>query len=492
MSLYMLGLIALATAWVTWKVVYNVFFSPLRSIPGPFLAKITPQWLTIIDMAGYRTITIHRLHQKYGSSVRIGPNEVSYSNPDIVKELYSQQTQFMKAPSYETFVVPPVGIFSMRDKAAHSQRRRLLSHAFSQSNLYDTEPIIGQIISKLVAHLEGRLGKSTDMLLWFRLTAFDIVGELFLGQSSGGLEKLEPPRLLEDIDRFFIIGGIAGSFPWLVRLLHLLPIPAVWDFLGAKDRIVQYGRSSFNNYIDRYGRDSGRRDLLTKIVANKTAEEAPMTDDETYIEISNLVFAGSDTTSTTLTYLFWELARFPEWQMKLHSEISHNIGWTSGLPNFKDISELPILDAVINEALRLHPAAPASLPRETPVGGRMLNNVFIPEKTIVSMQCYTTQRDPRVFSNAGTFLPERWLGPEVISPEAKALYMPFSSGTRACLGKNLAMMELKLITSTLIKQFDVSLAPDTTEGSMFVLDHFLAIPKSGKCNLIFTKHIEQQ
>lgn len=108
------------------------------------------------------------------------------------------------------------------------------------------------------------------------------------------------------------------------------------------------------------------------------------------------------------------------------------------------------------------------------------------------MQCYTTQRDPRVFSNAEAFLPERWLGPEVMSPEAKALYMPFSSGTRACLGKNLAMMELKLITSTLIKQFDVRAAPDTTEDSMSILDHFLAIPKSGKCNLILTKLVEEK
>lgn len=158
------------------QIIYNIFLSPLRSIPGPFLAKITAQWLIIVDMAGNRTTTIHRLHQKYGSSVRIGPNEISYSNVEIVKELYSQQTQFMKAPVYEVFVVPPVGIFSMRDKAAHSQRRRLLSHAFSQSNLLDTEPIIKQIISKLVVHVQVGLGKPVDMLLWFRLTAFDIVG----------------------------------------------------------------------------------------------------------------------------------------------------------------------------------------------------------------------------------------------------------------------------------------------------------------------------
>jgi cytochrome P450 len=103
------------------------------------------------------------------------------------------------------------------------------------------------------------------------------------------------------------------------------------------------------------------------------------------------------------------------------------------------------------------------------------------------MQCYTTQRDPRVFANPESFLPERWLEPDAMSAEAKALYMPFSSGTRACLGKNLAMMELKLITATLLQQFDVQLAPDTNEDSMAMKDHFLAIPKSGKCDLIFTK-----
>ncbi len=166
------------------QIVYNLFLSPLRSVPGPLLAKITAQWLILVEMAGNRTTTIHRLHQKYGPSVRIGPNEISYSNTEMVKELYGQQTQFIKARFYETFVVHPVGIFSMREKTAHSQRRRLLSHAFSQSNLLDTEPIIKQIISKLVGHIRGSEGQSADLLLWFRLTAFDIVG--MISRRAGG------------------------------------------------------------------------------------------------------------------------------------------------------------------------------------------------------------------------------------------------------------------------------------------------------------------
>ena len=118
-----------------------------------------------------------------------------------------------------------------------------------------------------------------------------------------------------------------------------------------------------------------------------------------YSEIGNLVFAGTgiwrrlqigqgrhvanrgpDTTSTTLTYLFWELTRRPEWQSRLHEELSAQPEWVNGIPSYNQVKDLPILEAVIEEALRLHPAAPASLVRETPQGGRVLNGVLIPEK----------------------------------------------------------------------------------------------------------------
>lgn len=108
--------------------------------------------------------------------MRVGPKEVSYANAEAVKEIYSQQTQYMKAPIYDDFSKPYIGIFSMRNKTEHSQRRRLLSHAFSQSNLNNTEPLIKQKIEKLVAIIDGRVGKPLDMLLLFRLLAFDIIG----------------------------------------------------------------------------------------------------------------------------------------------------------------------------------------------------------------------------------------------------------------------------------------------------------------------------
>ena len=101
------------------------------------------------------------------------------------------------------------------------------------------------------------------------------------------------------------------------------------------------------------------------------------------------------------------------------------------------------------------------------------------------MQCYTTQRDPKTFPDPDSFIPERWIGSESVSDEMRELHMPFSKGTRVCLGKTLAMMELKLTTSALLKSFTVKADASTTADSMTMKDHFLVLPKGGKCDLIF-------
>jgi cytochrome P450 len=103
------------------------------------------------------------------------------------------------------------------------------------------------------------------------------------------------------------------------------------------------------------------------------------------------------------------------------------------------------------------------------------------------MQCYTTQRDPSFFPRPDTFKPERWISADAITESMRTQFLPFSRGTRACLGKSLAMMELRIITATLVKYYKVNVAASTTDNSMIMKDHFLALPKSGKCDLIFIK-----
>lgn len=79
------------------------------------------------------------------------------------------------------------------------------------------------------------------------------------------------------------------------------------------------------------------------------------------------------------------------------------------------------------------------------------------------------------------------MDPETVTPSMKLLFMPFSHGSRACLGKSLAIMELKMITASLLKTYEVTVSPTLTIDDMTMKDHFLGLPKGGKCDLVFTR-----
>jgi cytochrome P450 len=204
------------------------------------------------------------------------------------------------------------------------------------------------------------------------------------------------------------------------------------------------------------------------------------------IEISNLVFAATDTTGNTLTYLFFELALNPKWQEKLRIELK-SINFTDDEPSYQDIKSLPVLNSVIWETLRVHPAAPASLPRVAPVGGGNVAGVYLPEGTLASSQAYTTQRLTSAFPEPDTYNPTRWIETDGGTDEMKELMLAFGKGTRGCLGKTMSLMEMKIATAALIKKYAVRLASEKTVDDMEMTDHFTLIPKGQRCLLVFER-----
>lgn len=116
--------------------------------------------------------------------------------------------------------------------------------------------------------------------------------------------------------------------------------------------------------------------------------EASLTDDEIIVELTNLIFAGTDTTSNTFSFLFWELAKNPEWQQRLRDELRAVAWGEEVVPNYKCISHLPILEAVVQETLRLWPAAPASLPRIATSTGGTIDGTVIPGHVSTVSACF--------------------------------------------------------------------------------------------------------
>ncbi|KAK4949912.1 hypothetical protein LTR10_011754 [Elasticomyces elasticus] len=234
--------------------------------------------------------------------------------------------------------------------------------------------------------------------------------------------------------------------------------------------------------------DRPRVDILARLeeVAVKNPKEA-LSPEEIIAEMMEVLNAGSDTTANTAMFASYELATRPDVQKKLHSELAEAFPDPSEPLTFAKLSQLPYLDGVCREALRIHAPIPSYLERLAPEGGLTIANTFIPEGTIVGMQAYTNHRDPNVYPDPLGFSPERWFDP---TPEMKLNFLPFSAGPRSCIGMNLGNMQLRIHLGHIFRAYEVVCPPQTTPDSMAHVEFFTIRPKSGACDLYFRKRKE--
>ena len=177
----------------------------------------------------------------------------------------------------------------------------------------------------------------------------------------------------------------------MLKVLHCLPITTVQHFLGSQVRGYEYGRRAFDEYIQQYGRYSGRIDLLTKMVG--TPEVAPLTDEEISNELGSLLVGATDTTVVTSTWMLWELARHPEWQARIRQEVRENkVEFREGVPAFSQIASLRILDGFIMESMRLHPAQSIGLPRVAQTSEARIGGFAVPAGVSIALLPGRTNR----------------------------------------------------------------------------------------------------
>ncbi len=478
---------------------------PLHNVPGPLLARISVKWLSYHDLAGSRTATLHQVHEKYGKIIRIAPDELSFSDPAVIKEIYSQGTPLMKSPFYNGLNEGTPNLFDGIDRNAHKERRKLLGNAFARSTILGAEPLVAEQIEKFLGWVEKREDTAMNVYAWYRMLSLDIVSSLLMGQAVGALESDTEHEYLSNLDNHLIISGVRWQLPWLLPFTSWIPIKRWQFFLTSQKRLYEYGKRSFDDYIARYGRDGKRNDLLKRIL-NGDNTVKPLTDEEICAEVGSQMIGGTDTTSVTLTYTSWELAKQPALQEKMRQEF-RKAGFNAegNVLKYSALEELPLLNAVVMEGLRLHPAAPASLPRVVPKGGMVISGIRVPEdvrplthtnmqersratdpfpQTTVSMMNYSTHHHAEYFPAPFEFNPDRWLNP---TPEMKEAYMPFSRGSRMCIGIHLATMELKMILASVVNSWELSPGERTTDDIMSITDHFVMMPKGGFSELYLRK-----
>lgn len=167
--------------------------------------------------------------------------------------------------------------------------------------------------------------------------------------------------------------------------------------------------------------------------------------------------AGSDTTAIALTNVLYYLIKHPNALRKLREEVRGALGEGETIAPYAKVKSLPYLKACLDESLRLSPPVPRGLERKTPPQGMEIMGERIAAGVTVSVPAYIAHRDPNLFPKPDSYRPERWLDESEATKDMRAAFIPFTTGARACLGRNITMMEQQILIATLVHRYDFAL-----------------------------------
>jgi len=232
-----------------------------------------------------------------------------------------------------------------------------------------------------------------------------------------------------------------------------VPTPARRRFTAAKRTLErEAGRLLDEKTAEGAPTDpSGADDLLSLLVGLRQAgvtDSGMLTDERLRDQMVTMIFAGHDTTTTTLSFAFYLLAHHPDVRERFHAEVDA----LDGPPTMEDVDDLAVTERVVTETLRLFPPV-HTLPRladETVA----FDGYRVPAGTRVHAPLFRIQRDSRFFEAPDTFRPERWT-PEFRQSLHNFAYAPFGGGPRICIGREFALLEAKLALATVGREYEL-------------------------------------
>lgn len=193
-----------------------------------------------------------------------------------------------------------------------------------------------------------------------------------------------------DLEKVGMLGGVRSTFPGLVNIATVLPLPFFRDAAEGGKRMIRYANDAIQRCRVLVTEDPEKHKptLFSTIVFNKDLPDADIMG-----EAVGYIVAGSDTTANTLTYLVWAVCR----DDRIRKALLHDLASLPENFNDEDACQLPYLDQLINETLRVYSAAPSALPRIVPPGGAQMGDYGVPGGLTVSTQAYSLHRDPDAF-----------------------------------------------------------------------------------------------
>lgn len=296
-----------------------------------------------------------------------------------------------------------------------------------------------------------------------------VLFETRMGCLEGSIPE-ETQQFITSVGQMFHLSQVVIIFPrslWPYLPFYRKFVEA-WDHLfKVAEKLIHKKMEELEQRVDLDQNIEGA--YLTHLLLSEK-----MTPDEVLGSITELLLAGVDTTSNTVCWALYHLAKEPEIQEQLFQEVSAVCPGDT-IPTSEHTAHMPFLKAVIRETLRLYPVVPGNA-RITVDSEVIVGDHLFPKKTLFHLCHFAVSYDERIFPSAHSFRPERWLrGSEDKSRQHPFGSVPFGFGTRACLGRRVAELEMYLLLSRLIQRFE--LRPDPAGSEVRPITRTLLCPE---------------
>ncbi|XP_065857629.1 iridoid oxidase-like [Euphorbia lathyris] len=317
------------------------------------------------------------------------------------------------------------------------------------------------------AQCRGESGEVEFSKYVFIMT-FNIVGNLVFSRDLVNSQSEEGNDFFHAMDKVTELGGkpnLADFFPFLRRFDPQRIKKNMEEHLGRTMSIIK--KFVMERIEDRkLMKQRDNKDLLDTLLEYNESDDARkghemISTHNMLIIIMEMFFGGTETTSSTTEWVMTELFRNPESMRRVKEELNRVVGLKRNVEE-SDIDQLPYLQAVIKESMRLHPALPLLVPRNALEDTNFMGYV-IPKDTQVFVNTWAIGRDSEVWEDPLSFKPERFLGSNVQYMRGQNFeLLPFGSGRRICVGYPLAHQIIHLTVASLIHYFDWEIDSNST------------------------------
>ena len=324
----------------------------------------------------------------------------------------------------------------------HRRARRIMLPAFHRERLLDSTSIMVEETERALA--AWRPDAEVNLYTWTRRLALRVAMRALFGfdPDRGGRDM----RMAEEFEETL---GYWGK-DYVLQMLRGPGSPwrAMTRSRAHLDRVI------FEEIARR--RASGERgvDILSMLLDAEDEDGSQLSDQELRDQVMTLLFAGHDTATSTVTFLFYELARNPDEIAPLVEEVSASDDLIGGMPR---------LDMALDETLRMYP--PAWIGPRRSIEPFELCGVSVPGGVFVNYCSWASHHLPEVFPEPSRFRPERF-APEAKAALPKGAYVPFGGGSRTCIGMRFGQLEVKAIAASILRRFRLELVDPALEPSI--------------------------